>query len=167
MNAFWLRVCVGAATVLFIIFSTVYYFLEPADTTAYERIPTSAGTKKLKELEMVCELAIDIAGAKTLGIDAGEPARISVSKIDFEKKSGWYQGNIAISEGRAGTLTVTGPLLKVYRPAMFQRFGKSVSGEEFTIDRSTGKFRQYLTFSDDQKVNLISGQCAMVTRPPF
>jgi len=86
MNAFWLRVSVGAATVLFIIFSTVYYFLEPADTTAYERIPTSAGTKKLKELEMVCELAIDIAGAKTLGIDAGEPARISVSKIDFEKK---------------------------------------------------------------------------------
>jgi hypothetical protein len=118
-------------------------------------------------LEMVCELSLDIDGAKKLKIDSSEPSRISIAKIDFENKSGWYQGNIAISEGRAGSLEKVGPLLKITRPAMFQRFGVSVTGEEFIIDRSTGKFKQYLSVSGQEKINLIVGQCARMIRPPF
>lgn len=174
MNNLWLRISVGVGTVLFIVFASVYVLFESKDgggSKAYARTPTPSSAESSasdsSEIELVCELAIDAKGAKTLGIDASEPAKVTMAKIDFEKKSGWYQGNISISEGRAGTLAVNGPILKVYRPAMFQRFGRSVNGEEFTIDRKTGQFKEYLSFSGGEKVNLISGLCAKVIRAPF
>jgi hypothetical protein len=60
-----------------------------------------------------------------------------------------------------------GTRLKVVRPAMFQRFGVMISGEEFVIDRKTGRFVQTLNLSDGQTINLITGTCAQVTKPPF
>ncbi|MFM8556579.1 MAG: hypothetical protein ACKODG_10455, partial [Betaproteobacteria bacterium] len=62
-------------------------------------------------MDLICELQLDLDGQLALGINANEPARMSLAQIDFDRKSGWYQGRLAISEGRAGNLTVVGPRL--------------------------------------------------------
>jgi hypothetical protein len=118
-------------------------------------------------MDLICELELDLNGQLKLGITDKEPSRITMAQIDFEKKSGWYQGKIAISESRAGTLQLMGTRLKISRPAMFQRFGVMIAGEDFVIDRKTGSFVQTLTLSDGQAVTLITGTCAQVTKPPF
>jgi hypothetical protein len=118
-------------------------------------------------MDLICELELDLDGQLALGIKENEPSRITMAQIDFNQKSGWYQGKIAISESRAGTLTLMGTRVKVYRPAMFQRFGVTISGEEFVIDRKTGRFEQSLSLSDGRTVKLIKGTCAQVIKPPF
>lgn len=118
-------------------------------------------------MDLICELELDLNGQLKLGITDKEPTRITMAQIDFEKNSGWYQGKIAISENRSGTLQLMGTRLKVTRPAMFQRFGVMIAGEDFVIDRKTGRFVQTLTLSDGQAVTLITGTCAQVTKPPF
>ena len=124
------------------------------------------GSSKGK-MDLICELELDLDGQLMLGIKENEPSRITMAEIDFEKKSGWYQGKIAISESRAGTLTLMGTRLKVYRPAMFQRFGVMITGEEFVVDRKTGSFVQSLSLNDGRTVKLIKGTCAQVNKPPF
>jgi hypothetical protein len=118
-------------------------------------------------MDLICELELDLDGQLALGIKENEPSRITMAQIDFEKKSGWYQGKISISEGRAGTLQLMGTRLKIYRPAMFQRFGVMITGEEFVLDRKTGSFAQYLSINDGRKIKLIKGTCAKVIKPPF
>jgi hypothetical protein len=118
-------------------------------------------------MDLICELELDLDGQLALGIKENEPSRITMAQVDFEKKSGWYQGKIAISESRAGTLTLMGTRLKIYRPAMFQRFGVMISGEEFVVDRKTGSFVQSLSLNDGRTVKLIKGTCAQVIKPPF
>lgn len=118
-------------------------------------------------MDLICELELDLDGQLALGIKENEPARVAMAQIDFEQKSGWYQGKISISESRAGTLTLMGTRVKVYRPAMFQRFGVMISGEEFVVDRKTGRFEQSLSISDGRTVKLIKGTCAQVIKPPF
>ncbi|MEY3613229.1 MAG: hypothetical protein RJB14_2951 [Pseudomonadota bacterium] len=118
-------------------------------------------------MDLICELELDLDGQLALGIKENEPSRITMAQIDFEQKSGWYQGRIAISESRAGTLTLMGTRLKIYRPAMFQRFGVMITGEEFVIDRKTGSFVQSLSLQDGRNVKLIKGTCAKVHKPPF
>lgn len=118
-------------------------------------------------MDLICELELDLDGQLTLGIKENEPSRITMAQIDFDQKSGWYQGKIAISESRAGTLSLIGTRIKVYRPAMFQRFGVMISGEEFMVDRKTGRFEQSLSLSDGRTVKLIKGTCAQVIKPPF
>ena len=118
-------------------------------------------------LDLICELNLDLDGQLALGITGAEPARMSMAQVDFSKSSGWYQGRIAISEGRAGNLSVQGNKLVVSRPAMFQKFGVMISREEFSVDRSTGAFAQTLTLQDGRSVVLIKGTCAQVHKPPF
>lgn len=118
-------------------------------------------------LDLICELELDLDGQLALGIKENEPSRITMAQIDFEKKSGWYQGKIAISESRAGTLTLMGTRLQVSRPAMFQRFGVMIAGEDFVVDRKTGSFVQTLTLNTGKTVKLIKGTCAKVIKPPF
>lgn len=118
-------------------------------------------------LDMICELELDLDGQLALGIKENEPSRITMAQVDFEKSSGWYQGRIAISESRAGTLTLMGTQLKVSRPAMFQRFGVMINREEFVVDRKTGRFTQTLGIQDGRTVTLIKGTCAKVIKPPF
>jgi len=118
-------------------------------------------------MDLICELQLDLDGQLALGITGAEPARMSMAQIDFDKSSGWYQGRIAISEGRAGNLSVQGNRLVVSRPAMFQRFGVMISREEFVVDRSTGAFTQTLSTQDGRSVVLIKGTCAQVQKPPF
>lgn len=118
-------------------------------------------------MDLICELELDLDGQLALGIKENEPSRITMAQIDFEKKSGWYQGKIAISESRAGTLNLMGTRMKIFRPAMFQRFGVMITGEEFVVDRKTGSFVQSLTLKDGRTVKLIKGTCAKVIKPPF
>ena len=138
------------------------------DTTAQpeltsERLP--GGNKGV--MDLICELELDLDGQLALGIKENEPSRITMAQVDFEKNSGWYQGKIAISESRAGTLSLMGTRLKIYRSAMFQRFGVMISGEEFVVDRKTGSFVQSLSLQDGRTVKLIKGTCAKVIKPPF
>lgn len=118
-------------------------------------------------MDLICELQLDLDGQLALGINANEPRRMSLAQIDFDKASGWYQGVLSISEGRAGNLTVSGPRLIVSRPAMFQRFGVTISKEEFVIDRSSGAFTQTISTQDGRNITLIRGTCAKVIKPPF
>jgi hypothetical protein len=118
-------------------------------------------------MDLICELDLDLDGQLVLGIKENEPSRITMAQIDFDKNSGWYQGRIAISESRAGTLNLMGTRMKIYRPAMFQRFGVMITGEEFVVDRKTGSFVQSLSLNDGRNVKLIKGTCAKVIKPPF
>lgn len=129
--------------------------------------PGSRASGSEQVLDLICELQLDLDGQMALGINANEPSRIALAQIDFGKSSGWYQGKLSISEGRAGALTVKGNKLQVSRPAMFQRFGVTITREDFTVDRSTGAFTQSLTLSDARVVPLIRGTCAKVIKPPF
>jgi hypothetical protein len=136
-------------------------------SSAENSIPAMTPGANKGVMDLICELELDLNGQLKLGITDKEPSRITMAQIDFEKKSGWYQGKIAISESRAGTLQLMGTRLKVTRPAMFQRFGVMIAGEDFVIDRKTGRFVQSLTLSDGQVVTLITGTCAQVIKPPF
>lgn len=118
-------------------------------------------------MDLICELDLDLDGQLALGIKENEPSRITMAQIDFDKKSGWYQGTISISESRSGTLQLMGTRLKIYRPALFQRFGVMITGEEFVLDRKTGSFVQSLSLKDGRNVKLIKGTCAKVIKPPF
>lgn len=136
-----------------------------AEPEAVEAAPARASNPKV--VDLICELHLDLDGQMALGIQGNEPSRITIAQIDMEKNAGWYQGRISISESRAGNLTVQGNKFVVTRPAMFQRFGTTISQEQFTVDRTTGEFVQSLTVQDGRVVKLIKGTCAKVIKPPF
>ena len=87
--------------------------------------------------------------------------------LDYKNKAGWYQGEFSISESRKGKLVMQGTKAVVTRPAMFERFGVMITGEQFTLERSTGEFVQTLTIRDGRKVDLIRGYCGKLIRAPF
>lgn len=137
----------------------------PADAPVAAARPGAAAGAGV--IDLICELHLDLDGQLALGIQGNEPSRITLAQIDLDKRSGWYQGRISISESRAGNLTVQGTKYVVNRPAMFQRFGTTVSQEQFTVDRTTGAFEQSLTVGEGKVVKLIKGTCAKVIKPPF
>ena len=149
------------------VWGLVHVMAEPSGRSSDTQMATLTPGANKGVMDLICELELDLNGQLKLGITDKEPSRITMAQIDFEKNSGWYQGKIAISESRAGTLQLMGTRLKVSRPAMFQRFGVMIAGEDFVIDRKTGRFVQTLTLSDGQAVTLITGTCAQVTKPPF
>jgi len=149
------------------VWGLVHVMGEPNVSSADSQMTTLTPGANKGVMDLICELELDLNGQLKLGITDKEPSRITMAQIDFEKNSGWYQGKIAISESRAGTLQLMGTRLKISRPAMFQRFGVMIAGEDFVIDRKTGRFVQTLTLSDGQAVTLITGTCAQVTKPPF
>jgi hypothetical protein len=149
------------------VWGLVHVMGEPSGRSSDTQMATLTPGANKGVMDLICELELDLNGQLKLGITDKEPSRITMAQIDFEKNSGWYQGKIAISESRAGTLQLMGTRLKVSRPAMFQRFGVMIAGEDFVIDRKTGRFVQTLTLSDGQAVTLITGTCAQVTKPPF
>ncbi|MFD0668714.1 hypothetical protein ACT80S_13420 [Ramlibacter sp. MAHUQ-53] len=128
---------------------------------------TSVGNQATGVVDLICELHLDVEGQMALGIQGNEPSRITIAQVDLDKKSGWYQGKISITESRAGTLSQQGRKLVVSRPAMFERFGVMITQEQFTVDRDTGDFVQALTLNDGRSIKLIKGTCAKVTKPPF
>ena len=157
-------VAVGAA-LMGGIWGLVSAFSDQAEAPASVTVSKPGGNKGV--LDMICELSMDLDGQIALGITANEPSRITMAQVDFEKSTGWYQGKIAISESRGGTLSVVGSKLLVSRPAMFQRFGVMINREEFSVDRKTGSFEQSISTQDGRTIKLIKGTCAQVIKPPF
>jgi hypothetical protein len=157
----------GGAALVAAVFGLVAVTSQPTDAPTSAAAVNSVKASTTGALDMICELRLDLDGQLALGITANEPSRMAMAQVDFDKASGWYQGRIAISESRAGNLTVVGSKLKVSRPAMFERFGVKITREEFVIDRATGDFQQSLTLQDGRNVVLIRGTCARVIKPAF
>jgi len=141
--------------------------LHDDNTVPNEALQTTAPTARVGVMDLICELQLDLDGQLSLGITANEPSRMAMAQIDFEKSSGWYQGKIAISESRGGTLRVLGNKLTVTRPALFERFGVMITQEQFVVDRATGSFVQSISTREGKTVQLIKGTCAQVIKPPF
>ena len=166
MKSFWLGLGAGAVAVAAVWGVFVLTAEDPRKPLRAERaLPLPA--KDTGVLDLICELSLNVEGQVALGLKDQVPSRMTLAQVDFDKKSGWFQGKIAISESRAGNLSVQGNKLVVSRPAMFQKFGVMISREEFVIDRSTGAFSQSLTLNDGRNVVLIKGTCAQVHKPPF
>jgi hypothetical protein len=89
------------------------------------------------------------------------------AEFDFDEKTGWYPGEFTISQNRKGTLTVTGPVLEISRPAMFKKYGFAVLGDHVTLDRSNGSFKQWIDLEGAKRLELITGSCRRTTNAPF
>ena len=128
-----------------------------------EFVPQAANGKMLN---LICDLKVSMPQG-----DLASPRRhytqMVIANIDFSNLSGWYQGQFAISESRKGSVTTEGSVLHVRRPALFPRFGAMVAGEEFTIDRSNGEFRQNITLQDGKILELMTGYCGKYAKAPF
>ena len=118
------------------------------------------------KLEVVCEVEVS-------RLNEGLTQPFDIDKItipaefDFEEKTGWYTGEFTISKNRKGTLKVEGPVLEIYRPAMFKRYGLIVLGEHVTLDRTNGEFKQWIDLDGEKRLDLITGRCKRTTNVPF
>ncbi|NBT34867.1 MAG: hypothetical protein EBT03_04900 [Betaproteobacteria bacterium] len=117
-------------------------------------------------VSLFCDLELD-SGQQILGITPSERSRVALAGFDVSKASGWYEGTLAISRSRPGSLTVEGNSIVVKRPALFNRFGTTIKSEEFSIDRTTGRFQQKITIDTGFQIPLIKGTCARLVRAPF
>lgn len=145
------------------------YVLMAEDEPPAPRLAAASGVgsrDSRTQFDFICEVTVAQPIASLDGPRKTSTQYI-VGGVDLDKAAGWYAGQYAISETRKGTLTVKGNLIEVRRPALFQRFGGTVAGEEYTLDRTSGEFRQWLTFQDGQKLNLMKGHCGRFIRPPF
>ncbi len=122
--------------------------------------------KNTGESKFICEVTISMP-QRTLEAEPKVYNDMLVAGVDFDQKTGWYQGDFAISEGHKGSLKVNGTKISVSRPAMFERFGVMIIQEEFTIDRSDGSFVQTLTFRGDKTRHILKGFCGGLTTAPF
>jgi hypothetical protein len=128
--------------------------------------PVADNKAALKMLDLICEIKVSMPTS-----DLESPRKVSVrtvvAGIDFATRSGWYQGEFTITETRKGTAVERGSVVRVSRPALFQRFGVTVSGEEFTVDRSDGSFHQFLVFDGGRTVEFAAGYCGRYIKAPF
>jgi len=117
-------------------------------------------------LELVCNLEV-----KRPVNGLGQPFEVSnivmPAGVDFNEGTGWYTGEYAISTNRKGSLTIKGSVLEVSRTSMFSRYGMSIIGEHFTLNRANGEFRQWLDLKGDKKLDLITGNCMRLEKKPF
>jgi len=117
-------------------------------------------------LTVICEVEVS---RPTNGL--GQPFEVESmtmpAEFDFDEKTGWYPGEFTISQNRKGTLTVTGPMLEISRPAMFKKYGFAVLGDHVTLDRSNGSFKQWLDLEGKKRLELITGSCRRTTNAPF
>lgn len=86
--------------------------------------------------------------------------------VDLTNHVGWYAGEYAISMNRKGTLSISGDLLKVSRPALFPRYGVMITGEHLTVNRQTGELRQWLDVKGGTRLDLIRGECKSAGKTP-
>lgn len=127
---------------------------------------SESGKNDKTPLNLICDLKVSMP-VKDLDSPRQAFTQMVIAGIDFSNLSGWYQGQFTISETRKGTLSTEGSVLHVRRPAMFQRFGVMVTGEEFTLNRATGEFRQSLNLQDGRTLELMSGYCGKFAKAPF
>ena len=114
----------------------------------------------------ICEVTVSTPQAE-LRSEPKVHSEVLIAGLDLEGKSGWYQGEYSISESRKGALKMQGAKAFVSRPAMFERFGKMITQEEFSLDLENGSFVQTLTFNDGTKRHMIKGICAIYMKAPF
>jgi hypothetical protein len=114
----------------------------------------------------ICEVTVSTPKAD-LGSEPRVYSEFLVAGLDQEGKSGWYQGEYSISESRKGALRMEGGKAIVSRPAMYERFGKMITQEEFSLDLKDGLFVQTLTFKDGTRRHMIKGTCAKYSKAPF
>ena len=122
--------------------------------------------KNTGEAKFICEVTISMP-QRTLEAEPKVYNDMLTAGVDYDQKTGWYQGDFAISEGHKGALKVNGSKIAVTRPAMFERFGMMIIQEEFTIDRADGSFVQTLTFKGDKTRHILKGFCGGLTTAPF
>lgn len=113
-----------------------------------------------------CEVTVSTPKAE-LRSEPKVQSEYLVAGLDAGGKSGWYQGEYSISESRKGALRMEGAKAVVSRPAMFERFGKMITQEEFSLDLRTGAFVQTLSFNDGTQRHMIKGVCAKYIKAPF
>jgi len=114
----------------------------------------------------VCEVVVSMPRGD-LQAEPEVYSDVVVVGLNYEQKSGWYQGQFSISESRKGSMVLEGSKAVVSRPAMFQRFGEMIIGEDFTFDRLDGAFVQTLTFKGGKRRHILKGTCAKMSGPPF
>jgi len=119
-----------------------------------------------KSSNFVCEVTVSTPQG-SLNSEPKVYSDVMVAGLEPESKSGWYQGEYTISESRKGALHMEGTKAFVSRPAMFERFGKMITQEEFTLDLNDGTFVQTLTFKDGTKRHMLKGICAKFAKAPF
>ena len=161
-------VLVGSVLLLFVVIAGVIGFqsgrqLLKSQVSGEEFVPQAANGKVLN---LICDLKVSMPQGD-LTSPRQNYAQMVIANIDFSNLSGWYQGQFAISESRKGSVTTEGSVLHVRRPALFPRFGVMIAGEEFTIDRSTGQFRQNITLQDGRTLELMTGYCGKYAKAPF
>jgi len=122
--------------------------------------------KTTGEAKFICEVTISMP-QRTLEAEPKVYNDMLIAAVDYDQKTGWYQGDFAISEGHKGSLKVNGTKIFVSRPAMFERFGVMIIQEDFTIDRADGSFVQTLTFKGDKTRHVLKGFCGGLTTAPF
>lgn len=122
--------------------------------------------KNTGEAKFICEVTISMP-QRTLDAEPKVYNDMLIAGVDYDQKTGWYQGDFAISEGHKGALKLNGSKISVSRPAMFERFGVMIIQEDFTIDRADGSFVQTLTFKGDRTRHILKGFCGGLTTAPF
>ncbi|MEI7535774.1 MAG: hypothetical protein WCJ76_01115 [Comamonadaceae bacterium] len=141
-------------------------FKGSAAQSADERLKAEKTKHSDEDITLICE-----ANYTMPGDDLDAPPKVykemMAAGLDYKNKAGWYQGVFSISESRKGAMVVKGSRATVSRPAMFERFGTMVTGEQFTLDRSTGAFLQSLTIKDGRKIEIVKGYCGKMTKAPF
>ncbi len=130
------------------------------------RLAGGAGNSDSSQILLVCEL---VQLKPTRGLDSPpEKKTVTVAAgLDFKQRSGWYQGEYALSESRKGTLVEEGRVVHVSRPALFERYGDTVVAEEFTLNRDNGEFVQVLKFKAGRVQKAATGWCARLVKAPF
>ncbi len=137
-----------------------------AESVSNTAQPTLRKAASDQNINFVCQGTVS---TPINGFDA--PAKVVTQTflggIDAKDKTGWYQGTLALSETRKGTLTTEGNVHTVYRPALFERYGAIIAGEQFTLDRTSGVFEQSVALNDKRRFVLIQAQCGRLIKPPF
>ncbi len=161
-----------SVTAIFLVFGYLAYaqgwlqFSAHADKSADEQLLANEKKSDDDGVNFICEAKYSMPIAELEGPIKKHTEMIAAG-LDYKNKAGWYQGEFSISESRKGKLVMQGTKAVVTRPAMFERFGVMITGEQFTLERSTGEFVQTLTIRDGRKVDLIRGYCGKLIRAPF
>ena len=118
------------------------------------------------KLEVVCD--VEVSKPNDTLSQPFETTHLTIpAQFDFDENTGWYMGEYAMSMNRKGTLQVQDDLLQVSRPALFKRYGLTITGEHFTLNRRNGEFKQWLDLDGDKRLDLITGRCKRTTKAPF
>ena len=138
----------------------------PGLPAASSSSPTEMLRASAKEFTMVCEVTLTLP---VKGFDAPPMSYtdLLLAGVNLDNKTGWYQGQFALSDTRKGALTQKGGIITVSRPALFERYGAMITGEQFTLKRSNGEFVQSLSLQDGRNFALIKGYCGKLIKAPL